>query len=122
MATDSTGVDRLNETVQALQNGLTALPLSAAMDNTEAWQQEFLQSGIPGLQDIAREIGTLQSLLTAGKLNGEAISDSLSLLGTQTNQFAFQAPEDQKAALRSLGDLLLRLSTDMRGQGPKKGK
>ncbi|RYU75326.1 hypothetical protein [Hymenobacter persicinus] len=113
MATDSSGVERLNETVRALQNGLTALPLSAAMDNTEAWQQEFLLSGIPGLQDIAREIGTLQSLLTAGKLNGPAIGSSLSLLGTQTNQYAFQAPAEQQAALRSLGDLLLRLAGDL---------
>jgi len=115
MATDSSGVARLQETVRALQNGLTGLPLSAAMDNTEAWQQEFLQSGIPGLQDIAREIGTLQSLLTAGKLDGAAIGDSLSLLGTQTNQYAFQAPEDQQTALRSLGDLLLRLAADLQG-------
>ncbi|SHJ14539.1 hypothetical protein SAMN02745146_2430 [Hymenobacter daecheongensis DSM 21074] len=113
MATETTGVDRLNETVKALQNGLTALPLSAAMDNTEAWQQEFLQSGIPGLQDIAREIGTLQSLLTASKLNGPAIGSSLSLLGTQTNQHAFQAPADQQKALRALGDLLLRLAGDL---------
>ncbi|GAA3939353.1 hypothetical protein [Hymenobacter algoricola] len=119
MATDTSGVDRLTETVRALQNGLTGLPLSTAMDNTEAWQQEFLQSGIPGLQDIAREIGTLQSLLTAGKLNGPAIGSSLSLLGTQTNQYAFQAPAEQQAPLRSLGDLLLRLASDLQSSKSK---
>ena len=61
--------DHLLATVSALRNGLTSLPLGSAMDNTETWQQQFLQSGQPGLQDIAREIGNLQSLLSGGALS-----------------------------------------------------
>ena len=41
--------DHLLATISALKNGLTSLPLGSAMDNTETWQQQFLQSGLPGL-------------------------------------------------------------------------
>ena len=49
--------DLLHATLSGLQNGLTSLPLGSAMDNTETWQQQFLQSGLPEFQDIAREMG-----------------------------------------------------------------
>ncbi|MCB2379892.1 hypothetical protein LGH70_20010 [Hymenobacter sp. BT635] len=116
MANDTLPQNHLADTIQALKKGLTSIPLSAAMDNTEAWQQEFLQSGIPALQDIAREIGNLQSLLTAPKIDGPAVGRALSLLGSQTTQFAFQATADQQADVRSIGDLLLRLGTELQGQ------
>ncbi|TGE14357.1 hypothetical protein [Hymenobacter elongatus] len=83
------------------------------MSNTEAWQQEFLLSGIPELQDIAREIGNLQSLLTAPKLDGAAIGQALSMLGSQTTQFAFQAAAEQQADIRAIGDMLLRLGSGL---------
>ena len=66
--------DHLLATVSALRNGLTSLPLGSAMDNTETWQHQFLQSGEPGLQDIAREIGNLQSLLSSGTLSATAMA------------------------------------------------
>ena len=116
MANETLPQNHLANTVQALKKGLTSIPLSAAMDNTEAWQQEFLLSGIPALQDIAREIGNLQSLLTAPKLNGPSIGRTLSLLGSQTTQFAFQASAEQQAEIRSIGDLLLRLGSELQQQ------
>ncbi|PJJ58762.1 hypothetical protein [Hymenobacter chitinivorans] len=116
MANDTLPQNHLTNTITALKQGLTSIPISAAMDNTEAWQQEFLQSGIPALQDIARELGNLQSLLTAPKLNGPDIGRSLSLLGSQTTQYAFQASAEQQADIRSIGDLLLRLGTDLQNQ------
>ena len=90
-------LDHLNATVSALKNGLTSLPLGSAMDNTETWQQIFLQSGEPGLQDIAREIGNLQSLLTSGALSATAIGNSLSMLGDQTSQVS--SPAERAARL-----------------------
>ena len=116
MANDTLPKNHLADTIQALKSGLTSIPISAAMDNTEAWQQEFLQSGIPALQDIAREIGNLQSLLTAAKLDGPAIGRALTLLGSQTTQFAFQASSEQQADIRSIGDLLLRLGSELQEQ------
>jgi hypothetical protein len=105
--------DLLGATIHALQNGLTSIPLSAAQDNTETWQQHLLQSGEPALQDVGREIGNLQSLLSSGNLNPEAIGASLSMLGSQTNQAAATATPDTQAQLRNLGDLLLQLGAKL---------
>jgi hypothetical protein len=114
--------DHLLATISALKNGLTSLPLGSAMDNTETWQQQFLQSGQPGLQDIAREIGNLQSLLTSGALSALAIGNSLSMLGDQTSQASAQAPNDLKKPLMELADLLRRHGSDLLAHASKTQK
>jgi hypothetical protein len=114
--------DHLHATVSALKNGLTSLPLGSAMDNTETWQQQFLQSGAPGLQDIAREIGNLQSLLTNGALSATAIGNSLTMLGNQTSQLSADAAEDVKKPLVELADLLRRHGSDLLAHADKKSK
>ena len=114
--------DHLLATVSALRNGLTSLPLGSAMDNTETWQQQFLQSGQPGLQDLAREIGNLQSLLTSGVLSPTAIGNSLGMLGDQTSQASQQAPADLKKPLQELADLLHRHSGDLLAHAAKSKK
>ena len=114
--------DHLLATISALKNGLTSLPLGSAMDNTETWQQQFLQSGQPGLQDIAREIGNLQSLLTSGALSALAIGNSLSMLGDQTSQASAQAPDDLKKPLVELADLLRRHGSDLLAHASKTQK
>ena len=98
--------DLLHATLAGLQNGLTSLPLGSAMDNTETWQQQFLHSGLPEYQDIAREMGNLQSLLTSGSLSATAIGNSLTMLGDQTSQASHHAPADLKADLLKLADVL----------------
>jgi hypothetical protein len=105
--------DLLQATLSGLQNGLTSLPLGSAMDNTETWQQQFLQSGQPEFQDIAREIGNLQSLLSSGSLSPTAIGNSLTMLGDQTSQASHHAPADLKADLLKLADTLRRHGHDL---------
>lgn len=105
--------DHLTATLHALQNGVTGIPLSAAMDNIETWQQQFWQSGDIDLQHIAREFGNLQSLLTSERLDGGAIARSLSMLGDQTSQASAQAPAELKADLVKLADTLRRAGGDM---------
>ncbi|MBT9393426.1 hypothetical protein KLP40_09645 [Hymenobacter sp. NST-14] len=102
--------DLLNATTHSLSNGLTGIPLSAAQDNTETWQQHLLQSGEPRLQDIGRELGNLQSLLSAGAvgLDARSIGRSLSMLGTQTAEAAQTAPAEVRSSLSTLSDLLLK--------------
>lgn len=114
--------DHLLATVSALKNGLTSLPLGSAMDNTETWQQQFLQSGDPGLQDIAREIGNLQSMLSSGVLSAEAIGNSLSMLGDQTGQASANAPADLKKPLTELADLLRKHGSDLLAHAAKSQK
>ncbi|WP_019946124.1 hypothetical protein [Hymenobacter aerophilus] len=107
--------DLLNATNHALSNGLTGIPLSAAQDNTETWQQHLLQSGEPRLQDIGREIGNLQSLLSEGDLglNAAAIGRSLSMLGAQTAEVVAKAPAEIRSNLTSLSDTLLRAGGEL---------
>jgi hypothetical protein len=112
--------DHLHATVSALRNGLTSLPLGSAMDNTETWQQQFLQSGEPGLQDIGRELGNLQSLLSSGALSATAIGDTLTMLGNQTSQLSAQAPDDVKKPLIELADLLRRHGSELLEHAAKK--
>ena len=114
--------DHLNATISALKNGLTSLPLGSAMDNTETWQQQFLQSGQPELQNIAREIGNLQSLLTSGTLSSAAIGRSLSMLGDQTSQVSKDAPADSRKSLVELADLLRRHGSDLQAHAGKGSK
>ncbi|WP_426490398.1 hypothetical protein [Hymenobacter sp. 102] len=103
-------IDLLNATTHSLSNGLTGIPLTAAMDNTETWQQHLLQSGEPALQDIGRELGNLQSLLSAGNggLNGAAIGRSLSMLGSQVAEVVRAAPDEVRGGLSALSDQLLK--------------
>lgn len=105
--------DLLHATLSGLQNGLTSLPLGSAMDNTETWQHQFLQSGLPELQDIAREIGNLQSLLSSGSLSPTAIGNSLSMLGDQTSQASHHAPTDLRPDLLKLADTLRRHGSEL---------
>ncbi len=101
--------DLLKATLSGLQNGLTSLPLGSAMDNTETWQQQFLRGGQPEFQDIARELGNLQSLLSSGNLSPLALGSSLNLLGDQTSQLAQQGnAADLRADLLRLADTLRR--------------
>ena len=114
--------DHLLATVSALKNGLTSLPMGSAMDNTETWQQQFLQSGESGLQDIAREIGNLQSLLTSGALSARAIGNSLTILGNQTSQACATAAPELKKPLLELADLLRRHGGDLLAHADKSKK
>ncbi len=114
--------DLLKATVSGLQNGLTSLPLGSAMDNTETWQQQFLQSGLPELQDIAREMGNLQSLLSSGNLGATPIGNSLVMLGDQTSQVSQHAPADLKGDLLKLADTLRRHGHELLEHASAKAK
>jgi hypothetical protein len=111
--------DHLNATVSALKNGLTSLPLGSAIDNAETWQQEFMQSGEPALQDLGRELGNLQSILNSGALGATDIGNSLSMLGSQTAQVSAQAPPEIRKPLTELADLLRRHGSDLLAHAEK---
>ena len=101
--------DQLTATLHALQGGPTSIPLSTAHTTVDDWQKTLQQSGEPALQDIDRELGNLQSLLSVKTgLDGAAIGRSLSMLGAQTTQVAAGAPQEVRASLTQLADWLLR--------------
>lgn len=109
---------QLTETLHALQGGLTGIPISTASTTIDQWQEVLQQSGIPALQDIDRELGNLQSLLTAGSggLDTRAIGRSLSMLGSQTSQVAATAAPELRASLTPLADFLLKAGGKLEDQ------
>ncbi|UYZ61555.1 hypothetical protein [Hymenobacter weizhouensis] len=112
--------DQLTTTLTALQGGLTSIPLSTAHTTIDQWQQTLQQSGEPALQDIDRELGNLQSMLSMKNgLDGPAIGRSLSMLGAQTSQVAAKAPQDIRPSLTQLADWLLRAGGQLEQDGDK---
>ncbi|WP_324672093.1 hypothetical protein [Hymenobacter sp. GOD-10R] len=109
------GAVHLAQTIHALQRGLTSIPLSDAILNIDTWFDQLQRSGVPELQNVARELGNLQSLLSSGNagLDGGAIGASLSMLGSQATELAVHADPDAQAELRTLGDLLLQAGASL---------
>ncbi|UOR04108.1 hypothetical protein MUN82_14280 [Hymenobacter aerilatus] len=105
----------LTHTIQALLQGPTGMPVSTALTHIDQWYQLLLDSGIPAFQDIARELGNLQSLISTDlkAFDGKSIGSSLSMLGAQTIQAADQVEDVLKADLSKLGDLLIKFGGDL---------
>ena len=116
--TNNADAQRLTDTLQSLQGGLTSIPLSSANITIDQWQEVLQQSGIPALQDIDRELGNLQSLLSVGSagLDAQAIGRSLSMLGSQTSQVAVTAAPELRASLTPLADFLLKAGGKLEDQ------
>ncbi|MBC6612720.1 hypothetical protein H8B15_17490 [Hymenobacter sp. BT507] len=105
----------LTHTIQALLQGPTGMPISTALTHIDQWYQLLIDSGIPAFQDIARELGNLQSLISAelDLFDGKSIGSSLSMLGAQTIQAADKVEDALKADLSKLGDLLIKFGGDL---------
>lgn len=97
------GSQELDDTIGALQGGLTSLSPTAAVSNIDGWQQKL--SGL-GLTDIANDLGELKGLLTSGNLDGKAIGAVLSRLGSKTSASAAGAPAADMPKLQQLGSML----------------
>jgi hypothetical protein len=116
--TNTADTDRLTQTLQDLKGGLTSIPLSTANTTIDDWQGVLQQSGIPALQDIDRELGNLQSLLSVGSagLDALAIGRSLSMLGSQTTQVASTTEGEMRSSLTALADFLLKAGGKLEDQ------
>lgn len=113
----------LAETLHALQHGFTDIPTSTALAHVDKWYKLLIETGIPDFQDIARELGNLQSLITTDGMgfDGKAIGSSLSMLGAQTIQVADNENVDEtlQAELSNLGDLLIKAGGDIEAHAGK---
>ena len=93
----------LDETLNALQGGLSSVSPSAAVANIDSWHKTL--SGA-GLTDIAADLAELKGLLTSGHLDGKAIGKVLSSLGHKTTASASGAPAADMSKLTQLGTVL----------------
>ncbi|MBC8160032.1 MAG: hypothetical protein H7Z42_02345 [Roseiflexaceae bacterium] len=97
------GSSDLDDTIGALQGGLTSISPTAAVSNIDGWQQKL--SGL-GLTDVASDLGELKGLLTSGNLDGKKIGAVLTRLGEKTSASASQAPAADMPKLQQLGSML----------------
>lgn len=105
----------LDGTISALQGGITSLSPTTAVSNIESWESQLQASGDPKLSGIAADLNALKAELTSGKLDGSAIGQLLSKLGTATTDVAGQAEASSQSKLTTLGSLLTKAGSALGG-------
>ncbi|MDL2344189.1 hypothetical protein QOL99_08490 [Deinococcus sp. MIMF12] len=94
--------DQLQQTLQALQGGVTSVDAGAAVSNISAWEQTL--GGASGAGGITGQLSQLRSMLEGGDLDGAAAL--LPGLADATEQAASSAPAADQDGLRQLASLL----------------
>jgi hypothetical protein len=109
------GSSDLNTTVSALQSGVTNIPPEAAITNIDGWAQRLQASNDPDLEQIADNLTQLRNMLSSGNLDGLAIGQLLTQLGSQTSSAASKADVSAQSQLQELGRLLSQAGSQLSG-------
>ena len=94
----------LDQTVTALEGGLTSLSPSAATSNIDSWIETL--GGNESLGTITDGLRDLKDALTSTPLDGARIGGLLTQLGAQTTSAASTADGASSAQVNRLGSLL----------------
>ncbi len=94
----------LEQTVAALDGGLTGLSPAAAAANIDGWIETL--AGNESLSGIAADLRSLRAALTTQPLDGARIGGLLVRLGAQTRSAAATADPAASPAVARLGGLL----------------
>lgn len=94
--------EQLQQTIQALQGGLTNVDPGAAISNVSSWEQTL--GGMSGGEAIGAQLSQLRSMLESGDLDGAAAL--LPSLADATERVAGRAPDADQQGLRQLAGLL----------------
>ncbi|MFC4454685.1 hypothetical protein [Deinococcus sonorensis] len=94
--------EQLQQTLNALQGGVTSLDASTAASNVSSWHQTL--NGVPGAETLVSHLGRLQEALTSGDLQGAAAL--LPGLSSETERLASSAPAADQDGLRQLAAAL----------------
>lgn len=103
MTTSST--TQLDQTISALEGGLTSVPPATAVSVIESFEQQVQSLGA---SEIASNLSSLKQLLTSGNATGPDIGQALTQLGSQTTSAASGADADVSSKLQQLGQLLTK--------------
>ncbi|WP_216321394.1 hypothetical protein [Deinococcus aestuarii] len=94
--------EQLQQTLQALQGGITDVDPSAAASVVMDWHQTL--SGVPGAETLVDQLAELQGALSSGDLDQAA--GLLPGLGRETERLASAAPAEDQDGLRQLAAAL----------------
>lgn len=113
--TQGSSAPDLDTTVSALQSGVTNIPPEAAVTNIDGWAQRLQAANDPSLTSIADNLQQLSGMLSSGNLDGQAIGQLLTQLGSQTTSAAAQADSSSQSQLQDLGRLLSQAGGQLGG-------
>lgn len=99
----SASTAKLDQTITALQGGLTSLPPTTALSVIDDFEQQL--QGLEG-NEIVSNLSALKELLTSGSATGPDIGQVLIQLGSQTTNAASDAEVTIASKLQQLGQLL----------------
>lgn len=111
-------------TIAALENGLTRIPLSKAVNTIDGWRRTLLATERDDLRPIAGDLAALHDALTGEGVDGRAVGALLVRLGEQTEAVpvASSTPDDSTDGLRNglarLGSLLRHAGSALAGYHP----
>jgi hypothetical protein len=109
----STNEQTLEATITYLEGLPTGTSTDSAIANIDSWEQKLRSENKPEWDSIAEELKNLKGFLTAGQLNGKAISQTLIRLGDLTTKSASGADASIANDLRKLGKWLTRLGQSL---------
>jgi L-fucose isomerase-like protein len=93
----------LNQTIKALQGGLTSIPPMTALSLINDFEQQMSRLGAT---QVANDLEELKHLLKSGTATSSAIGQVLISLGSQTKSAATSAEPTVSKQLMQLGELL----------------
>ncbi|MDX1531619.1 MAG: hypothetical protein R3362_08845 [Rhodothermales bacterium] len=99
-------------TINALQGGLTAVPMQAALDNINGWIARLDGAEFDGAEEIADNLEELREELMESEIDGDDVGGLLVELGEQTTAAAVAAGS---AELGQLGGLLTNAGQGLTG-------
>jgi hypothetical protein len=104
----------LDDTIAALEGGLTTLSIDAALRIVRLWEETLRGSDRPELNPLAELLSELHEALSADRLDGPAIGDLLVQLGEETTAAAADTEDDRVGpALERLGTVLKAAGTSL---------
>lgn len=94
--------EQLQQTLSALQGGITSVDPSTAASNVSSWHQTL--NGVPGAETLCNHLAQLKTALESGDLQGAA--SILPGLGSETQKLAASAPAADQQGLQQLAAAL----------------
>ena len=93
-------------TIAAAGSDITMMAPAAAIENIDGWIAKFGDLDFDQKTQIVTGLQTLKTQLQATPLDGAAIGQTLTLLGTETTAAAATASSSSQEGLRTLGSAL----------------